>query len=296
MFQLFGSILLLSLLASDTTDQTTPSLVPTIQLVLEHQLDVPNIKTSTSVALAVGGGGELYLLTDNPPQTIMWDGNNRLVGQFADGLFTAPTDIYCNSGIMLLIADPFQESISRFDRHLKQSTPVKIVSVEELLEPLSVCRSLDGTMFIVNRADNDLWRIEQNGRAIPFEGIEGRWLTDPVRVRYLTELDALIVLDGDRFVICNTFGTMMRTIPAVIERPVNFNVIDNEVWIIGEGLVVIDLSIGQPVYNVSSDSLKSWGVYPPIDVLPHDEQVFILARDKVKVISMKIVREIKNKQ
>ncbi len=268
---------------------------PPVALLPIGELTWPAGPAAVGVALAAGGSGELFALFDGPPRIVVWNSTGELTGEFGGvpGTFNAPTDITSDGGMELLVVDPWQLEIARFSRRLVSLPPV-VPDVSGLrFEPLSACRGLDGTLYVINQADGDIWRVARDGRATPFGWAlpRGDLLSSPTRVNYIPALDRLLVLDGERLRLCDPFGLSGLSFPVKLHNPKGVGVLGLEAWVAGDELTCVRLDSRREAYTAPPDSLRAWGVLPAVDAIPvGDNRLFILPESGGRVKVMRVVR------
>ncbi len=268
---------------------------PVIGLIKERFLTREDGATAIGIALTKGCRGEIYALFNAPLSIVVWESDEGSAQEFAGSfdMFTTPADLVNDGGMELLLVDPWHLEILRFSRRL-QSLPSVTPDVSEgRFEPLSICRIRDGTMYIINRADNDVWRIDRDGKAMPLGWSPSRAgrITAPARIRYVPEIDKLLILDSDGLKLSPPHGTPGLAIKTKVGNPSGIGANDQEAWVAGEGLACISLTEKLETFYVPPDSLKSWGVFPAADVTPAGRhQLYILPRNGGRVLVMKILR------
>ena len=288
---------------------TQPNVPPPATLIRENEFRIPSDRILTGIALTTTADGNIVALFDNPPCLIVWDSRGNYIGEFegtsagrtgSSGFF-APTDISCDGGMDLIVSDPSNSEILRFNRQMKRLPPVIPDVGDQRFEPRSTCRTRDGTLLILNQADGDIYRLESDGRAVPFHHSYHRNpINQPSHIAYVADLNRVVVLDGHQLIVCTPFGKSIQGIFTNVDNPTGIGVWGDEIWIVGDGLTCIKLADypndGQerpssPSYYVSSDSLTVWDVYPCKDVLPVNDDLFLLSSDRGRVVRMKIIRE-----
>ncbi len=251
---------------------------------------------AVGVALATGPGGELYALYDAPPRLVVWKTDSDETFETGDvsGWVSAPTDLVSDGGMQLLVTDSRRKYILRLNHRLQPMPPVMPEVDGERFEPLSICRITDGTLFVINRADDDVWRINRDGRAVPLGWSPARSgkIRKPTRLDYSVSVDRLIILDEDGVKLSAPHGDPGPPVKTVVARPVGAGVNGDEAWIVGDGLCCVSLD-GKPLFSVPVDSLESWGVYPAVDVAPQgDRRLYLLPETGGRVLVLRVERAI----
>jgi len=262
---------------------------------VEDTLKLCDGHTSTGVAIVTGREGELYILLDSPPRLLRWDVNRENGGEFAScpGELNSPVDMTSDTGFELLVADPYNEKILRFDRRLEILPPIIPDAGGERFEPLSVCRIPDGTLFTINRTDDDIWRISRDGKATPLGWSPARSgrINAPSHIEYSTETDKLLVLDKDGLKLFSPYGMIESSISTGVADPSGIGVAGTEAWIAGDGLACVSLTHRYLTFYAPPDSLKSWGVFPAADVaLMGNQRLYVLPERGDLVLVLKILR------
>lgn len=182
----------------------------------------------------------------------------------------------------------------RFNRRMQPLPPVKPIIGENTIEPLSVCRVVDGTLFIVNQYDDDIWRVDRQGRAFPLGWSQSGpdLLNQPVRLEYSSTQDILVILDRNGVHLSRNRGTPSPILKILVKQPACICVSNDELWIAGEGLGCISLKKRTSVFFVPVDSLISWQAYPPADLtLSYDTgKLYILPENNSGVAYFDISR------
>ena len=268
----------------------------TITLVRNKEKAHTITTSALGVAVAIGSGKELFVLYDVPPVIVGWSGST-LLGEYAGvpGTMDSPTDIDA-SGMDILVTDRWRSEILRFNRRLKQVPSIKLTANDQYFEPVSICRGKDGTLFVLNRADSDIWIIKPDGTSAQVGAAKSRydWLTDPRQIIYISRFNLIAVIDGNRVTVSNTFGKPQSVLPTTVENLVRIDCWDRELWVLGDGLECIELTTGERLFHVPADSLKSWGVYPPADLAVQEDKLYILPVTDGGVISLSIERNTNN--
>ena len=254
--------------------------------------------SATGIALVTGHGGELYALFDAPPRLVVWKSSGATGGESGDisGLVRAPTDLVSDGGVQLLVVDPWLEHIVRLNRKLQLLPPVIPVNVSgQDFEPVSICRVTDGTLFVVNRADDDVWRINRDGRTAPlgWSPVRSGRLDKPFRIDYAASIDRMLILDDDEVKLTSPYGAPDLLIKTSLTQPVGIGVNHDEAWLVGDGLSCISLARRAQTFFVPLDSLVAWGIYPAVDVASSDDQrLYLLPENGGQVLVMKVERSV----
>ncbi len=253
--------------------------------------------TATGVALATGHGGELYALFDTPPRLIVWKADNMTAAEFGDvsGWVRAPSDLVSDGGMQLLVVDPWLEHIVRLNHRLQLLPPVLPDVGGKDFEPVSICRITDGTLFVINRADDDVWRINRDGRTVPlgWSPMRSGWLDKPSRIDYAASIGKVLILDEGGVKLASPYGAPDLLIKTNLTRPVGIGVNHDEAWVVGDGLSCISLTGRTQTFFVPVDSLVAWGVYPAVDVaLSGDQRLYLLPENGGRVLVMKVERSV----
>lgn len=250
---------------------------------------------AVGVAMTKGSRGEIYALFDTPPSVVVWESGEFQGKEFSGSsdFFITPVDIVTDGGLDLLVADPWRSEILRFNRRFQKLPSVVPDFGQARFEPLSVCRISDGTICVVNQADNDVWRIDRDGKALPMGWSFARVgrINAPLRIRYLREIDKLLILDNDGLKLSSLFGAPGPAIKTKVSNSSGFGVSGLEVWIAGDGLACISLLNKSETFYVPPDSLNSWGIFPVVDVVPDGDQLYILPLKGGQVLIMEILRD-----
>ena len=226
--------------------------------------------SAPGIAMTIDVSGKLYVLFDTPPRLLVWEEDGTHAGEYStvfDGLST-PVDLASDGGLELLIVDPWHEQIMRLSNRL-ELLPSVVPDVGGItLEPISICRVFDGTLYLVNRADDDIWRIDRSGEAFPLGWSRGKgnFLTQPLRIEYASSVDKLLILDSDEVKLASLHQPPGPPIKTKTGKPMAISVFENEAWIAGEGLSSFSLTSLIETFFVTPDSLRAWGAYPVVDV------------------------------
>ena len=259
-------------------------------------LTTPNAPTQIGMALATGGGGEIYVLFDIPPRILVWkdDNFNPVEYDLASDVISSPVDIAADGSFGLLLADQFTGSIKRFDRRLQPLPAVKPTTSGTRIEPASVCRVADGTLFFINRTDDDVWRVDRQGQAYPLGWSRSgdNSISRPKRLEYSSSLDMLLIIDQSGVRVSLHRGMPSVLLRTSVDKPRSISVSDNEAWVVGEGLGCISLKTRREVYFAPIDSLRAWKVYPCADLaLSHDAMRLYLLAESGGIVFFNIKRQ-----
>jgi len=251
--------------------------------------------TATGIALTKGSNGAIYALYDSPLRITVWQPGQTTSQEFdiSSSISSTPSDLTTDGGFGLLMVDPWENHISHFDHRLQQMPPVIPRFGDKRFEPFSVCRSIDGALFIINRADDDLWKIDRDGLAVPFgwSSSASDKLSSPKRIRYNAQVDRFVILDDNYLLLAAPSGGYAREIPLRLKAASGVAMTEREIWVVGDGMECIFLSTKSESYFVPSDSLKEWGAFPVVDVTIDNEGfIYILSGFDGAVLKLKIQR------
>jgi len=279
---------------------TKKQYLPPTRLEVIGKIPIPIGPAAFGVALTDGPGGEWYVLLDGYPRIIRWDANERVIsdielsgGGWSKNMNISPKDFTVAAGLDLLVIDPYNPVIVRYNRRLELLNPVKPNIGEHRFEPLSICSAPDGTLYVINQADKDIWRIQHNGIATPLGGASSRggWLINPIQVRFCSKLQKLVLLDDENIQLCDLFGNPGVRIPIEMSKPRSLTVHNGEVWIVGDALECMSLQNRRQELYLPSDSLYNWNVYPPAAVmLPNNNLLYMLPGSSDQILKLKIIR------
>ncbi len=253
--------------------------------------------TASGVAMTVDGNGKLYLLLDMPPGLLVWEADGTRIGEFSAGLdrLSTPADLASDGGLELLIVDPWHEQIIRLSHRLESLPPIVPDARGSALEPVSICRVSDGTLYFINRADDDIWHIDRSGEAFPLGWSPGKGnsLTLPLRIEYASSVNKLLILDNDEVKLASLHQPPGPSIKISTGKPTAISVFENEAWIAGEGLSSVSLTSSSETFFVPSDSLRAWGAYPAVDVaLGGYRRLYLLPEKGGQVVVLTIERSL----
>ncbi|NQT33786.1 hypothetical protein HQ587_01245 [bacterium] len=263
----------------------------------ERSLSLDVGPTASGVAMTIDGSGRLYVLFDIPPRLLVWDANGTRIGEFSAGLdrLSTPVDLSSDGGLELLIVDPWHEQIMRLSHRLETLPPVVPDAGGSTLEPVSICRVSDGTLYFINRADDDIWRIDRSGEAFPlgWSPGKGNFLTQPLRIEYASSVNKLLILDNDDVKLASLHQPPGLPIKIRTEKPTAIGVFEDEAWIAGEGVSSVSLTSSIETFFVTPDSLRAWGAYPVVDVaLGGYRQLYLLPEKGGQVVVLAIERRL----
>jgi len=251
--------------------------------------------TVTGIALTVGSNSAIYALYDSPLRIIVWQPGQTTSQEFdiSSSISSTPTDLANDGGFGLLMVDPWENQILHFDHRLQQMQSVIPQLGDQRFEPFSICRSIDGALFVINRADDDLWKIERDGLAVPFgwsPSASGK-LSNPKRIRYNSQIDRFVILDDNYLLLVAPGGGYARKIPLRLEAASGVALSEQEIWVVGDGMECISIATKSESYFVPPDSLKEWGVFPAVDVtIDNDGFIYILSGFDGAVLKFEIQR------
>ncbi|MCF7810457.1 hypothetical protein K9N50_05670 [bacterium] len=255
-----------------------------------------NIEPATpGIALTKSAGGTIYALYDAPLRIIVWQSGKTKSQEFSNpqGISAAPSDLAPDGGLGLFMVDPWNDHIFHLDRRLQQMPSIIPKLNNERFEPLSICRSMDGNLFVLNRADDDLWKIDRDGIVVKYNWSpsgSGK-LTNPRRIRYNSQIDKLVILNKDYLLLSNPNGSNSRKIPLRLKAASGIAVSDREIWIAGDYLECIPLKTKTGSFLLPSDSLRAWNAFPAIDVTyDNNDFLYVLSGFDGNVLKLKIQR------
>ena len=222
--------------------------------------------------------------------------DNNVPQEFEDfpSGFNSPADLASDGGIGFLMVDPYGDRIVRYDRLLRSLPSVLFSEEDQRIEPISICRVTDGSLFLINRADDDIWQIKMNGKAVSLGWSKSRrdYITSPLKIEYSADLEKLLILDEETLIISNLYSLKVDHVRLNLKKPTGISVWGDEAWIVGDGLVQLSLKEKRERFHLPVDSLKAWNVFPVADIaISRGELLYILPVDGDKVQVMKVVRE-----
>ena len=228
---------------------------------------------------------------------VVWKGNKKSPEEYDafPGGFNSPSDLVSDGGMEFLIVDPWYDKILRFN-HLYQSLPtVAPVMEDQKLEPLSVCRVRDGSLMVINKADEDVWQIKQNRKAFAmgWSQAPGGQLDRPFSIDYAKTQNRILILDAQGLKISSPFSLSVKRIGLNIEDPVGMGISGDEAWIVGDGIAAVSLNGEREVFHMPADSLKTWSVFPAVDVAVSSDGnlLYVLSESGGRVLVMRIFRD-----
>jgi len=235
-----------------------------LNLVSEVYNDKPSatLRSSPVIAASATLAGEVGILMSHPWAVVVGkmplESPRRLDGS-ALGL-VQPTDLNNYDLNTLLICQPVRKEIIRLTRQLEARPPVRPQVGDTRFEPISVCADRQGLLFILNRADGDIWRVDRNGRAqaLGLGGNGSRLLRQPSRLRYAETIDALAVLDGDLIQFISPLGRLRGTWEHRLKNVQCFAIRGRELWLPGEEVKVYDVVEHKEIwqYKIAEEKVK----------------------------------------
>lgn len=132
-------------------------------------------------------------------------------------------------------------------------------------------------MYALNWNDDNIWQINRDASAFPIKHLATK-SQKPTKIRYCKSLDLLAVLGNDNIAITDRFGSLIshKVLDANL-NPHQIVIHNKEIWIVGDWVECLTLPTLQNFCTIEKESLKSWGVYPPIDLMiDGNETMYIL--------------------
>jgi len=268
---------------------------------LLRTLNLPDTISAQGAALARGRGGEIYALLDHPPSIVAWSSEGTLLGRFGDlpGMLVSPTDITTFQGRELLIADPWQGAVIRFDRRFKELPRLDLTGAMDRLEPVALAAMPDGSLYFINSRDGDIWRLDRSGKLTPqnWNKRQGGFLND-AKCLEADSSGRLVILDGSRLVAAEPIGGNQIETSLQDSLYNGMGVEGSEVWICSDSVVACyDLNTLQRRFGASlrfSDSIESLSAQGSdgiADVLPLGaESLALLTRNRPRVLLFQVER------
>jgi hypothetical protein len=272
------------------------ALPPPIALKVVSELTLPVDASAFGVALARGVGGEIFILVNNPPRILRWASEGAPVDDTGGipGTFQSPTDISVVSGDELLVADPWQAALARYTRRLQAQPSISPGVGSARFEPVSAAAGRDGSLYILNRADGDIWRLSQGGNSVPLRWSSGSGgvLRNPSRIRFAFQTEKLIIIDGRRVIISDPLTGDKRLITLSFPDPAGVALIPEELWAAGSEIAGYDPTSGQLLFRFPNDSLRAMGVGAVADILPEgNTALWALTTFPPSLLKLQIIRD-----
>lgn len=279
--------------------------IPTKIILEQYTYEQSANNTATiGIALAAGSDNEAYSVLDNPPRILWWNNDFKISSEI-DGSsgFSVISDLCFTDLSNILAVDPLRGEIMRFSRRLDKLPSVKFNSSPNVrFEPRSICRNREGTLYAINQADNDLWKIDGNGMLSSLNGgkHKGGWLDTPRKIRWNYASSMLVILDGRKLIICDSFGSYQKSFPIVTPNPRGLAVFGKEAWIVGNGISCLDLFTGETMFQIPVSSIPlsngnssiATTTRTFIDIsLQSEDVLLLLEEDGAKIHRFKIVRQ-----
>jgi hypothetical protein len=260
-----------------------------------RELSLPNNTTNIGSALTVTADGLLMALLNQPVKIVAWDIELKLKGDISGVPPEAihPTDISTTNRMEILFSDPLSGKLFRLNRRLNLESPISFTSINNRVEPAGACTMIDGSMYVLNQADSDLWRLNRQGalEALGLSIYSGGMLRNPTRLALIETQQQLAILDGESLNLYDPVTGRSKSILHGVGNPLGLGIIDEKVWIAGDGLVCFDLQTLNCDYRLSVETLPSDFPMPIADVQPlNNDQLIILTRVPAKVAVFKIYR------
>ncbi len=228
-------------------------------------LIVPEAKVATGKSLSLSSEGHLAAVWSAPFNLIIWDQNLNTIQRTdrTEGLIESPADIDFWGQLSLFLCDDWNGAIIQYNRRLKIVNKI-LNTVETGFEPNSLCLDSRGRIFTVNRADGKVWTVDarltgtHRNIAQPLSSP----LINPQKIRYDSSNDQLVILEEHSVAICKTNGRVIKRIVSEVPDPRAIACDSNAIWVVGDRLERLPLSVGGKRLLFPDDSLKTWGVYP----------------------------------
>ena len=272
-------------LGSANTDHTIIRIIP------DGQLTVDDDYMSVGVSLSRDVTGNLYMLMENPSQVAVWDDKFDQSSIFPLETISIPSDINSFGLQAVYVTDFASSTISRFNRYLDQQSDIDLTTEYSQSELISICRTGSGLIYVIDRIERDILSVNIDG-SVGLRGseiVKGGWLDNPLKIRYADHSEQLVMMDGTELIVCSEFGVYRNKLPTNMRNPVGFNILNDEVWTIGDQLHVINLKTGEPMFSISSDSLKILNVNSPKDILPYSDDILFILENESSTITRFII-------
>lgn len=249
----------------------------------------------TAVAIHIDPLGNLYTLLNDPPRLIKRNIKRQAVLEINRGFGSNfhPTDLFSDNSRDFFVVDPLTDNIFHINSRLGFLPPIKLESEQGRIEPLSVCRDLMNGIYILNRADRNIWRVDPTGTAVKLRNnLSGEVkFENPRRIRYADYNDRIIVMGEANLKGFNRFGFSDFTIGLTVKNLVAFDISDREVWVVGDGISCVDLELKREVFVLPPDSLSNWMTGVPVDIsVFQDRSLFLQSRKSNAITSFGILR------
>ena len=271
---------LMSLIASDQRTTRTPQ-------------DFSDTAFVSAVAFCFDLSNNLYVLDEGQNIVFKFSNEGKLI-RTAGGYgwsnveFDHPKDISSPNDLDIYISDYGNHRIVRIDRNLnfifELPSPDEQLPSERLFGyPYSIAVDGIGELFIVDKENNRIVKVgTSNEIERTFGGIDaGKGsLYNPSRIR-VSERNLVYVQDGNRLVIFDRFGNYSRSIgDGMFHHLRTFCIADSSIYVLDSCIIrkIDESSLGsRPLEEyILSDECST-----AVDIAVHDENIYILTREKL---------------
>jgi len=233
------------------------------------------------ISLAMGAGGEIIELAGPTPRLLIWNEVEEFTGEFqpSEDRNVVLVDIADDAGFGFLAVDPLIPIIHSFGRRGEARPGLPLIS-KTVLEPISVCSGENGTIYLLNQKDGDIWRVDRDGRATP--------LLIPSQFKLRSSNSQLVrqpnrsliwLLNGDRIISASYGGQIKRIMEIQQSSSVDHAVTGDLLWVVGDGLMVLSSESGEVVGRWDSEAMKAWGIITPVSIAGQSTRLAILCED-----------------
>lgn len=202
----------------------------TVLCLLSDTATVPAAVSVLSVpvegrSLAVSASGDIITLSSKEGSVTMWD-HTLTVRRTAGGRgwgnaeFDRPTDVASSFLLNVFVADPLNRRLQQFDRELNfvQSLDARTLQpLEGELRPRAAAVISNGDVYIIDEAERRIVAAGRRGRVEREFGSardDRARLIDPRDIAASSD-DRLFVLDRDRVVVFDQFGSIVTMVPLI---------------------------------------------------------------------------------
>ncbi len=256
----------------------------TYRLRLETVWILEPIFNSSSVAMTMGGAGDIFLLLDQGSRVAIFSDSGMFKGEFIANfpLPANPTDIASDGGTGVFICDPLQSTIVHMSRTGADLEPI-LLNTEPQFEPVTLTVLNDGRMVILNRHDGDLWRIERDGQAKPLMISSRVNNFDNARLEVTPDEEELILLESGHLRMFKLQGEPLPYPTITLSHPTGIAATNEGVWVVGNGIAFVPFTLDNSRLSYSSDSLFAWQVFPPSDIVVENDRILIASTDASRI-------------
>jgi len=260
------------------------------QLTLRKFIKLDSLTVNRAIAITCGKTGEIYLLDNFQSQVTIIEVESLEFGRYQPGFAVMgnATDIASDGGTGILVCDPFQSIFAHLSR---TGSPLPEIALDPAfrLQAVSIASLRDGRVLLYNRNDNNLWRMERDGKATRLTFGNRSRAARNLKLEISPDQRRIYLLQGAEVSVFSAEGATLSPVAGSLEEPAGIAVTDQGLWLAGDGVEFIPTNPDWKSYKLPPDSLLDWDIPAVADIAIDGETLFLLAAQGSRIAVLNII-------